>query len=139
MSIAMSPNARTAAIYYFITALFILLACFDTYFALPLNVSIQKFYSEVSFKVIKENKCIVFKGHLSAVHMALKSRISKSKAFHKYIFRDFTDIMIMSSTRTSRIRKGSIRTGWFTRYHTPISSKSASHNASTYSWYFLSL
>ena len=41
MSITMSPNARTAAIYYFITALFILLACFDTYFALPLNVSIS--------------------------------------------------------------------------------------------------
>ncbi|XP_023724605.1 equilibrative nucleoside transporter 1 isoform X2 [Cryptotermes secundus] len=33
----MSPNERTAAIYYFITALFVLLACFDTYFALPLN------------------------------------------------------------------------------------------------------
>ena len=28
-----------AAIYYFITALFMLLACFDTYFALPLNVN----------------------------------------------------------------------------------------------------
>ena len=39
ISLAMSPNPRTAAIYYFITALFILLACFDTYFALPLNVS----------------------------------------------------------------------------------------------------
>ena len=37
--IAISPNPRTAAIYYFITALFMLLACFDTYFALPLNVS----------------------------------------------------------------------------------------------------
>ena len=36
--IYLAPNARTAAIYYFITALFILLACFDTYFALPLNV-----------------------------------------------------------------------------------------------------
>ncbi|XP_067205556.1 NADPH-dependent diflavin oxidoreductase 1 isoform X4 [Linepithema humile] len=32
-----APNARTAAIYYFITALFVLLACFDTYFALPIN------------------------------------------------------------------------------------------------------
>ena len=32
-------SPRTAAIYYFITALFMLLACFDTYFALPLNVS----------------------------------------------------------------------------------------------------
>ena len=41
MSIAMAPNPRTAAIYYFITALFILLACFDTYFALPLNVSLN--------------------------------------------------------------------------------------------------
>ncbi|KAK2588719.1 hypothetical protein KPH14_001609 [Odynerus spinipes] len=37
LSQIMAPNARTAAIYYFITALFILLACFDTYFALPLN------------------------------------------------------------------------------------------------------
>ncbi|KAI5713540.1 hypothetical protein M8J76_001008 [Diaphorina citri] len=39
ISLRFSPNARTAAIYYFITALFVLLACFDTYFALPLNVS----------------------------------------------------------------------------------------------------
>ena len=37
--IFVSPNPRTAAIYYFITALFMLLACFDTYFALPLNVT----------------------------------------------------------------------------------------------------
>ncbi|CAG0918133.1 unnamed protein product [Notodromas monacha] len=37
VSKAMSPNLRTAAIYYFITALFVLLACFDTYFALPLS------------------------------------------------------------------------------------------------------
>ena len=35
----LAPNIRTSAIYYFITALFILLACFDTYFALPLNVN----------------------------------------------------------------------------------------------------
>lgn len=33
-------HPRTAAIYYFITAMFVLLLCFDTYFALPLNVSI---------------------------------------------------------------------------------------------------
>lgn len=38
-SSAVAPNARTAAIYYFIAALFVLLACLDTYFALPLNVS----------------------------------------------------------------------------------------------------
>ncbi|KAK3853085.1 hypothetical protein Pcinc_040353 [Petrolisthes cinctipes] len=37
VAIAMAPNIRTSAIYYFITALFVLLACFDTYFALPLN------------------------------------------------------------------------------------------------------
>lgn len=35
-----APDAKTAAIYYFVTALFVLLICFDTYFALPLN----KFY-----------------------------------------------------------------------------------------------
>lgn len=35
----MAGSLRTSAIYYFITAMFILLLCFDTYFALPLNVS----------------------------------------------------------------------------------------------------
>lgn len=38
-----SSSSKTAAIYYFIGAMFVLLACFDTYFALPLNVS--AFYS----------------------------------------------------------------------------------------------
>lgn len=37
-------HPRTAAIYYFITAMFVLLLCFDTYFALPLNVSILDFF-----------------------------------------------------------------------------------------------
>ncbi|XP_014284631.1 equilibrative nucleoside transporter 1 isoform X1 [Halyomorpha halys] len=36
-SLIIAPNAKTAAIYYFITALFVLSLCFDTYFALPLN------------------------------------------------------------------------------------------------------
>lgn len=36
-----SSDIKMAAIYYFITALFVLLVCFDTYFALPLNVSKQ--------------------------------------------------------------------------------------------------
>lgn len=36
-SLIVAPNAKTAAIYYFITALFVLSLCFDTYFALPLN------------------------------------------------------------------------------------------------------
>ena len=38
LALLLAPNLRTSAIYYFITAIFILLACFDTYFALPLNV-----------------------------------------------------------------------------------------------------
>lgn len=33
-------SLRTSAIYYFIGGMFVLLICFDTYFALPLNVSI---------------------------------------------------------------------------------------------------
>lgn len=44
VSLTLSPDSRTAAIYYFVAALFVLLACFDTYFALPLNVSISYFY-----------------------------------------------------------------------------------------------
>lgn len=37
ISLWLAPNKRTSAIYYFITALFVLLACFDSFFALPLN------------------------------------------------------------------------------------------------------
>ncbi|XP_063932101.1 equilibrative nucleoside transporter 1 [Zophobas morio] len=37
LTTTMISNAKMAAIYYFITALFVLLVCFDTYFALPLN------------------------------------------------------------------------------------------------------
>ncbi|XP_060859996.1 equilibrative nucleoside transporter 1-like [Metopolophium dirhodum] len=36
-SISITPDARTAAIYYFTTALFVLITCLNTYFALPLN------------------------------------------------------------------------------------------------------
>lgn len=39
LSSVFTSSERTAAIYYFIGAMFVLLACFDTYFALPLNVS----------------------------------------------------------------------------------------------------
>ncbi|XP_024940272.1 equilibrative nucleoside transporter 1 isoform X3 [Cephus cinctus] len=48
----MAPNVRTAAIYYFITALFVLLACFDTYFALPIN----RFYRYHELLHKKESK-----------------------------------------------------------------------------------
>lgn len=42
-----AESVRTAAIYYFITAMFVLLICFDTYFALPLNVSLIGFPDEI--------------------------------------------------------------------------------------------
>lgn len=47
-----TTNDRTAAIYYFITALFILLACFDTFFALPLNRFYR--YNELKSKRAEE-------------------------------------------------------------------------------------
>lgn len=40
LSSSFASSQRTAAIYYFIVAMFVLLVCFDTYFALPLNVMI---------------------------------------------------------------------------------------------------
>lgn len=43
LSSTFTSNQRTAAIYYFITALLVLLICFDSYFALPLNVSLKSF------------------------------------------------------------------------------------------------
>ncbi|KAL5284490.1 ent-3 family protein [Megaselia abdita] len=47
-------HPRTAAIYYFITAMFVLLLCFDTYFALPLN----RFYRYNELMNEKESKAI---------------------------------------------------------------------------------
>ena len=54
VSVWLSPNPRTAAIYYFITALFILLACFDSYFALPLNVGYEIFQEEKLIDCVAE-------------------------------------------------------------------------------------
>jgi len=50
LSSLFSDNQRMSAIYYFITALFVLLVCFDTYFALPLN----RFYRHYELKEQKE-------------------------------------------------------------------------------------
>ncbi|CAH1188680.1 unnamed protein product [Phyllotreta striolata] len=47
-----ASNLKMAAIYYFITALFVLLICFDTYFALPLN----KYYRHFDLKEKKEKQ-----------------------------------------------------------------------------------
>ncbi|KAG8201380.1 hypothetical protein JTE90_016855 [Oedothorax gibbosus] len=55
LSIAASPNERTAAIYYFITALFVLLACVDTYFALPL-LRFYRYYDGLTQKAITNSK-----------------------------------------------------------------------------------
>lgn len=56
LSSLMTSNIRMAAIYYFITALFILLVCFDTYFALPLNVSRK--VGIISCSLMKDNYII---------------------------------------------------------------------------------
>uniref|UniRef100_A0A1B6FGI1 Equilibrative nucleoside transporter 1 n=1 Tax=Cuerna arida TaxID=1464854 RepID=A0A1B6FGI1_9HEMI len=50
-----TTNKRTAAIYYFITALFVLLICFDTYFCLPLN-KFYRFYDQKHNKEVKKSQ-----------------------------------------------------------------------------------
>ncbi|KAL1137592.1 hypothetical protein AAG570_009291 [Ranatra chinensis] len=55
ISLAMAPNPRTAAIYYFITALFVLSTCFDTYFALPLN-RFYKYHELMSQKDVQKKR-----------------------------------------------------------------------------------
>ena len=54
----LAPSPKTSAVYYFIIALLVLLACFDTYFALPLNVS-YLLYTNICL-----NHPIVFPLHL---------------------------------------------------------------------------
>lgn len=55
ISLLMAPNLRTAAIYYFITALLVLLACFDSYFALPLN-RFYRYHELMSQKELQQKK-----------------------------------------------------------------------------------
>ncbi|XP_013784945.1 equilibrative nucleoside transporter 1-like isoform X2 [Limulus polyphemus] len=55
LSIAASPNLRTAAIYYFITAIFVLLVAVDTYFALPLT-RFYRYHEEISRQAQEESK-----------------------------------------------------------------------------------
>lgn len=57
-SISITPDARTAAIYYFTTALFVLLTCFNTYFALPSNVSNYTFEYEYANNKIHLFMCV---------------------------------------------------------------------------------
>lgn len=49
LSTFVSPSEKTAAIYYFISALFVLLLCLDTYFALPL-LKIFRYYQKKASK-----------------------------------------------------------------------------------------
>ncbi|CAI6374027.1 unnamed protein product [Macrosiphum euphorbiae] len=53
-SISITPDAQIAAIYYFTTALFVLITCFNTYFALPLNRFYK--YHELIYQRQIENK-----------------------------------------------------------------------------------
>ncbi|KAK2171816.1 hypothetical protein NP493_1018g00007 [Ridgeia piscesae] len=52
LSIAMTPDPRTSAIYYFLAAIFILLVAFDTYFILPL----MPFYRAHTTQIQSDNK-----------------------------------------------------------------------------------
>ncbi|KAJ8686662.1 hypothetical protein QAD02_022456, partial [Eretmocerus hayati] len=52
LTLYFATSLRTSAIYYFISALFVLLACFDTYFALPIN----RFYRYHEYMNEKEAK-----------------------------------------------------------------------------------
>lgn len=74
LAVKFAPGPKTSAIYYFLTALLILLACFDTYFALPLNV----------------RKIIVLEHHI--VHHLTAISIS----------RDFIDIMSLWPPRPTQ-------------------------------------
>jgi len=52
-----SPNERTAAIYYFLSAIFVLLIAFDTYFILPFI----KFYRHYEVRAAKERQAEIDK------------------------------------------------------------------------------
>ncbi|KAG4075671.1 hypothetical protein HA402_003496 [Bradysia odoriphaga] len=52
-----SSSVRTAAIYYFIAAMFVLLACFDTYFALPLN-KFYRYHEMLHSKELEKSKIV---------------------------------------------------------------------------------
>lgn len=102
-TLALSPNDRTAAIYYFIVALFVLLACFDTYFALPLN-RFYRYHDHVHSKTLRQRSRF---GQKRAVHALPYMRIFK-KAFPQCFNVFFTFFVtlsvfpvVLSETRSS--------------------------------------
>lgn len=59
ISILASPNPRTAAVYYFIVAIVVLLIAFDAYFVLPLTKFYQHYRKSVTSSVVEKSdmKC----------------------------------------------------------------------------------
>ncbi|KAG7297422.1 hypothetical protein JYU34_019409 [Plutella xylostella] len=61
-----SESARTAAIYYFIGGMFVLLICFDTYFALPLN-RFYRYHDTLQQRTLRVNPALAATTQGSAV------------------------------------------------------------------------
>ncbi|XP_022246473.1 equilibrative nucleoside transporter 3-like isoform X2 [Limulus polyphemus] len=57
LSIAVVPDLRTAVIYSFVSAIFILLLALDTYFALPLT-RFYKYYDKLTMKALVDRKLV---------------------------------------------------------------------------------
>lgn len=73
LSSLMTSNTKMAAIYYFVTALFVLLICFVTYFSLQRNVS------------LKILRMLSGSGSTSIFH--------NEELYYIHFFRGFTDIL----------------------------------------------
>lgn len=56
ISIVASPNPRTAAVYYFIVAIVVLLIAFDAYFVLPLTKFYQYYKKSVATSPLEQSK-----------------------------------------------------------------------------------
>ncbi|KAL4708518.1 hypothetical protein ACJJTC_014126 [Scirpophaga incertulas] len=58
-------SRRTSAIYYFITGIFVLLICFDTYFALPLN-RFYRYHDSLQQRTLRVNPALAATNHSAA-------------------------------------------------------------------------
>lgn len=105
-----ASSVKTAAIYYFIGAMFVLLACFDTYFALPLNVS-----------------------------LAIRPHIEKNPLINDVscLHRDFIDITNSCTKKRRRRTRNLVQVSQHVR-HIFTFSERRFHNYSTFSLYFSS-
>lgn len=73
-----STSKRMAAIWYFITALFVLLIGFDTYFALPLNVSIEQTLICITFALRTSRSSCYLEYRMSRMFLASCSLESRT-------------------------------------------------------------